>query len=48
LITPHPDGSGRDPANTAAPHPEPTTCRAYADDYEKALDEKLEEQRKAR
>ena len=48
LITPHPDGSGWDPANTAAPHPQPTTCRAYADDYEKALDEKLEEQREAR
>jgi metallo-beta-lactamase class B len=46
LITPHPDSTGWDPANAKAPHPEPTTCRAYADDFEKSLDEKLEEQRK--
>ena len=34
LLTPHPDASGWTPANTAAPHTTPTTCRAYADGAE--------------
>jgi len=46
LITPHPDASGWTPANTAAPHPSPTTCRAYADKAEARLDVQLAEQRK--
>jgi metallo-beta-lactamase class B len=48
LITPHPDGSGWTPANTAAPHTTPTTCRAYADGAEARFDKQLEEQRKGR
>lgn len=47
LITPHPDASGWTPANTAAPHAEPMTCRAYADRAERALDKLLDEQRDA-
>ena len=45
LITPHPDASGWTPANTAAPHAKPMTCRAYADGAERALDKLLDEQR---
>jgi metallo-beta-lactamase class B len=47
LITPHPDASGWTPANTAAPHPSPITCRAYADTAEAKLDAQLAEQRRA-
>lgn len=46
LITPHPDGVGWTPANTAAPHPAPMTCRAYADSAEEKLDQQLAAQRK--
>ena len=46
LISPHPGASGWDPAKTAAPHPEPTSCSKYADGYERELDAKLAEQRK--
>lgn len=31
LVTPHPDASGWAYDSATAPHPEPTTCRAYAD-----------------
>lgn len=31
LLTPHADASGWDFANAANPHPEPMTCKAYAD-----------------
>lgn len=48
LITPHPGASGWSPANTAAPHTTPTTCRAYADGAEARFDKQLEEQRKER
>lgn len=47
LITPHPDASGWTPANTAAPHAEPMTCRAYADRAERNLDKLVDEQRDA-
>jgi metallo-beta-lactamase class B len=47
LLTPHPDGSGWAPESTAAPHPEPMSCRTYADNAERALDSKLQEQRRA-
>lgn len=46
LITPHPDASGWTPANTAAPHSSPLTCRAYADTAEAKLDAQLDAQRK--
>lgn len=48
LIAPHPDASGWTPANTAAPHSSPMTCRAYADKAEANLDAQLAEQRKER
>lgn len=48
LITPHPDASGWTPANTAAPHPSPLTCRAYADTAEARFDAQLAAQRKGR
>jgi metallo-beta-lactamase class B len=41
LLTPHPGGSGWTPEATAAPHPEPMSCRQYADKAEQALDELL-------
>ncbi|NUO76658.1 MAG: subclass B3 metallo-beta-lactamase [Lysobacter sp.] len=44
LLSPHPDASGWDPADTAAPHKTPTTCRAYADKAERALDKTVAEQ----
>jgi metallo-beta-lactamase class B len=46
LLSPHPDASGWTPAATSAPHPEPTSCREYADAFEQALDARLDEQRK--
>lgn len=45
LLTPHPDASGWAPADTAAPHKLPMTCRAYADNAERALDAQLKKQR---
>lgn len=48
LLTPHSDASGWAPAATAAPHPNPMTCRAYADNAERRLDIELEKQREAR
>lgn len=48
LLTPHPDASGWKPAATAAPHPKPMTCRAYADDAERKLDAELKKQREAK
>jgi len=41
LLTPHPEFSGWDYGNTAKPHPQPTSCKAYADEAEKALRAKL-------
>jgi metallo-beta-lactamase class B len=41
LLTPHPGGSGWTPEATAEPHPEPMSCRQYADKAEQALDELL-------
>lgn len=46
LITPHPDGSGWNPANTAAPHATPTTCAAYADTAGAKFNQQLAGQRK--
>jgi metallo-beta-lactamase class B len=46
LLSPHPGVSGWDPEATAAPNPEPMSCREYADNAERALDEMLEAQRK--
>ena len=37
LVTPHPDFSGWNYADASNPHPEPTTCKAYADSAEAAL-----------
>ena len=48
LLTPHPDQSGWTPAATAAPHPQPTTCRDYADGAERDLDTELRKQREAK
>jgi metallo-beta-lactamase class B len=48
LITPHPDASGWTPANSAAPHAAPLSCRAYADKAEARLDAELARQRKER
>jgi metallo-beta-lactamase class B len=47
LLTPHPDFSGWTPSATAAPHPAPITCRAYADNAERKFDAALEKQREA-
>lgn len=47
LLTPHPDASGWAPADTAAPHPRPITCAAYADAAEKRLDAQLRSEREA-
>jgi metallo-beta-lactamase class B len=44
LLTPHAEGSGWDYSNTAAPHPTPMTCSAYADAAERNLDEQLAQQ----
>jgi len=46
LLTPHPGGSGWTPEVTAAPHPEPMSCREYADKAERALDAQIAEERK--
>ena len=48
LITPHPDASGWTPANTAAPHSAPLSCRTYADGAEARFDAELAKQRKER
>lgn len=45
LLSPHPDFSGWNYADTLNPRPTPMTCRAYADTAETALDATLEEQR---
>ena len=41
LLTPHPEFSGWNYADAARPQPEPTTCKAYADTAERALNERL-------
>ncbi|HJW44874.1 MAG TPA: subclass B3 metallo-beta-lactamase [Lysobacter sp.] len=48
LITPHPDASGWAPADRAAPHPSPMSCRAYADKAEGKFDTQLAAERKER
>lgn len=48
LLTPHPDLSGWTPAATAAPHPKPITCRAYADSAERKFEAELKKQREAK
>lgn len=48
LLTPHPDTSGWTPAATAAPHPKPMTCRAYADSAERKFDAELAKQSQAK
>lgn len=45
LLTPHPGLSGWEPEATAAPQPEPMTCRAYADNAEHQFEAALEKQR---
>lgn len=47
LIAPHPDGVGWTPAATDAPLPKPMTCREYADNAERDLDQQLAKQPKA-
>lgn len=44
LLTPHAEGSGWDYANAARPHPQPVSCKAYADKAEAKLDQMLAEQ----
>ncbi|MBV8503367.1 MAG: subclass B3 metallo-beta-lactamase [Paucibacter sp.] len=41
LLTPHPEFSGWNYTDAARPHPQPTSCKTYADEAEKALDERL-------
>ena len=45
LITPHPDASGWTPADAGKRLPAPMDCRAYADAGERALEQRIEEQR---
>jgi metallo-beta-lactamase class B len=45
LLTPHPDASGWTPADAANPHPQPMTCRAYADGAQAKFDAELAKQR---
>jgi metallo-beta-lactamase class B len=45
LLTPHPDGTGWTPGDTATPHAMPTTCRSYADKAEQVFDAQLKKQR---
>lgn len=45
LLTPHADASGWTPAATAAHHPAPMTCSAYADGAERKLGAELGKQR---
>lgn len=45
LLSPHADASGWNFADAANPHPKPTTCRAYADTAQKALDAQIAKQR---
>jgi metallo-beta-lactamase class B len=47
LIVPHPGGVGWNPADSEAPHPQPMSCRAYADRAERTLDAQIAEQRAA-
>lgn len=47
LLTPHPGASGWTPENAGAPHPEPMSCRAYADQAERNFDAQLKQQQKA-
>lgn len=47
LLTPHPDKSGWTPQDTARPQPKPSTCKAYADEAERAFDAELRKQREA-
>ena len=47
LLTPHPDKSGWTPAAAAA-HPQPMSCRAYADGAERDIEAQLEKQRRAK
>jgi len=48
LLTPHPDASGWTPADAANPHPQPMTCRAYADGAQAKFDAELAKQRAAK
>lgn len=48
LLTPHPDQSGWTPAATAVPHPQPMSCRDYADGAERNLDAEIRKQREAK
>lgn len=48
LLSPHPDKSRWTPAATAVPHPQPMSCRDYADGAERDLDAELRKQRKAK
>lgn len=47
LLTPHPGVSGWTPANTAAAHAEPMSCREYADRAERQFEAELQKQRAA-
>ncbi|MBA3487487.1 MAG: hypothetical protein H0T88_09935 [Lysobacter sp.] len=48
LLTPHADQSGWTPAATGTPHPQPMSCRDYADAAERHLDAELRKQREAK
>jgi metallo-beta-lactamase class B len=47
LLTPHPDASGWNTADTAVPHAKPVSCVAYADAAERRLDAQLQAEREA-
>lgn len=46
LITPHPEGSGWNPLNTAVPHGTPMSCKAFADKVEQKLNEQIKAEEK--
>lgn len=48
LITPHPGAVGWTPAATAPAHPQPMSCRDYADTAEQAFDRQLAQEKLAR
>ncbi len=48
LVTPHPDASGWTPADANDRLPRPMGCRDYADAGERALDQRIAEQRAAK
>ncbi len=46
LLTPHPDASGWTPGDAANPHPQPVTCKAYADASQRKFEAELAKQQR--